>query len=262
MRRANRVSFLTVGLILAMAVPASAFSVSYTGSDPNYAVTEVTDNNVKEDYGAESKSTFNWKFGIGYMVMENAVVDLDTLGKPILFTTSMTFDDPNDLITNQFNITWEIENNSPFAWESYYFMFRNNIAIVDGSLVNHDGWRGKGQGSAPPDSMVGFHWSGGKYKDLLFPGETLQVGFSIYTTGFRVGKQITCEQVARASTALPPIPDAPVPGSLLLLSSGVLGLLGLKRKLWPASSYIPNVSRRAVVTSGTRADCILRAQHK
>lgn len=204
---------LGLALFFGLAMQAAAFNVINVSGDP-YFITSVgpPGHNVKEDYNALSLIPFPSHDGF-------AVVNLP--GPPIWFDKEIVFDS-SDAGDNNFQITWDITNTSPYTWSDYHFVFLNDIGqefnIPNTSSADFKGTTFIG------DTEVDFFYDppGGR---LIAPGDTLQVTLGLDLTGIPDGGgTLICRQIATA---------VPIPAALPLFGTGLLGLglLGWRRKV-------------------------------
>ena len=232
MRKANKILIMVLALVFALSMQAAAFEVNYLGLSPNYAVTSVSGNDVKEDYNAQSLIPFTSHDG-------NAVVDLYLnstldLNGTFWFDKELVFDE-KDLKKN-FEITWKITNGATvdnkvvpgkYTWSDYHFILEDKGQIIE--KAQSADFKGV---TIIGNTEIDFYYDppGGK---LVAPGDTLQVNFALDLSGIVIPDtliddgfqlKIGVRQIATAS-------PAPIPGSLLLLGTGILGLIGLRRRL-------------------------------
>jgi hypothetical protein len=209
MKKISLAMMLSLVLVFGLALNAMAFNVVYTGTDTNYAVTSVSGNDVKEDYNAQSLIPFTSHDG-------NAVVDLDSTGSPIYFDKVMVFNDKNDLKKN-FEITWDITNTTPYTWSDYHFILANEGQ----SITKAQSADFKGVTITDPTLITFFYDPPGG--QLIDPGDTLHVNFTLDTSALSLGDDIELRQIATA---------VPLPAALPLFGTGLLGLglLGWRRK--------------------------------
>jgi hypothetical protein len=121
MRKILIMMALSLVLVFGLALQASAFDVINISGNPNYVINEVDGHAVFEDYNAQSLIPFPSHDGfavVDFIVNDNGGVSW--FDKEIVFNA----EDAGD---NNFQITWHIENTSPFAWSDYHFVFLNDI---------------------------------------------------------------------------------------------------------------------------------------
>ncbi|MFA4904386.1 MAG: hypothetical protein WC600_16755 [Desulfobaccales bacterium] len=209
MRKISIALVLSLVLVFGLAMQASAFNVVNISGDP-YFITEVSGHNVKEDYNALSLIPFPSHDGY-------AVVNLP--GPPIWFDKEIIFnaDDAGD---NNFQITWDITNTSPYTWSDYHFIFSDVGQVIRDPNTSSAEFKGK---DTFGNTEIDFFYDppGGS---LIAPGETLHVTLGLDLTGLPdEGAIMLCRQIATA---------VPIPAALPLFGSGLLGLglLGWRRK--------------------------------
>jgi hypothetical protein len=208
MRKISVIMALSLVVVFGWALQASAFDVIKISSDPNYAITDknLSSHNTTEDYNATSVVPFPSHDG-------NAVVDLPG---PLYFDKELVFDD-QDVKKSNFQITWDITNTSPYPWSDYHFIFLTDQGQVI-SAPNTSSAEFKGV-TIIGNSEVDFYYfpPGGS---LIDPGDTLHITLGLDLTGLpEAGATILCQQIA--TTAVP------LPATLPLLGSGLLGLISL-----------------------------------
>jgi hypothetical protein len=194
-------------LVLGLSMNSMAFDVINVSGNPNYEITAINVNshNVKEDYNAKSLIPFPSHDGY-------AVVDLPG---PSWFDKQIIFD-ARDAGDNNFQITWDITNTSPYTWSDYHFILSDVGQVV--SLPNTSSAEFKGLtiiGNTEIDFYYQFPGS-----SLIATGETLHITLGFDLTGLDpLGATMTCRQIATA---------VPLPATLPLLGSGLLGLALLR----------------------------------
>jgi hypothetical protein len=205
MRKIPLVMALSLVLIFGLAWQASAFNVIYLGTDPNYVITSVSGNDVQEDYNATQLIPYPSHDGF-------AVVDLDLTGAPIYFDKAMVFDAKD--LKNNFTITWNISNTSPYTWSDFHFIMED-----EGQIINNASSADFKGVTITGNTEIDYYYDppGGK---LVAPGDTLQLIFSLDTTGL-TGTDIEFRQIATA---------VPIPAALPLLGTGILGLFCMGRR--------------------------------
>jgi len=208
MRKFCMIMALSMVLVFGLAWQASAFTVTYLGTDTHYAITSVSGDNVKEDYNATKLIPYPSHDGY-------AVVELDSTGAPIYFQKRMEFDEKD--LKNNFTITWDITNTTPYTWSDYHFILENEgQTITKGSSNNFKGV------SITDPTLITFFYDppGGK---LIAPGQTLNVEFTLDTSNMVIlpGNTTVDIEFTQIATAVP------IPAALPLFGTGLLGLLGL-----------------------------------
>lgn len=216
MRKILTMMALSLVLVFGLAMQASAFDVINVSGDPNYVITDknLNSHNVKEDYNALDLIPFPSHDGF-------AVVDLvpNDNGGVIWFDKEVIFNEA-DAGDNNFQITWDITNTSPYTWSDYHFIFSDVGQVIRDPNTSSAEFKGK---DTFGNTEVDFFYDppGGS---LIAPGETLHVTLGLDLTGLPDGgTTMLCRQIATA---------VPIPAALPLFGSGLLGLglLGWRRK--------------------------------
>ncbi|MEJ2673293.1 MAG: hypothetical protein P8168_14060 [Deltaproteobacteria bacterium] len=205
MRKISLIMALSLVLVFGLTLQASAFDVIDISGDSNYVITDknLNSHNIKEDYNATALIPYPSHDGY-------AVIDLPG---PIWFNKEIVFD-ADDAGDNNFQITWDITNTSPYTWSDYHIVFMNDIGQVI-SEPNTSSAEFKGV-TIIGNSEVDFYYDppGG---GLIYTDDTLNITLGLDLTGLpEAGGTIRCRQIA--TTAVP------LPASLPLLGSGLLGL--------------------------------------
>lgn len=216
MRRFYFFLALSLPIILGLTLQAQAFTITYLGTDTNYAITDVSGHNVKEDYNAQNQL-------IPFPSHDGAaVVDFSVAGAPIYFDKVITFDDKDS--KSNFEITFDVTNginkgaNGEFTWSDYHFILSNPQGVTFTS-----GQSAEFKGVTVSDTEVDLFYDppGGK---LIVPGDEGHFNLSLSTPDIPAGTTLTVD-LRQIATADP----VPLPASLLLFGSGLLGLAGWKR---------------------------------
>jgi hypothetical protein len=210
MRKFSIILALSLVLVFGLVMNAMAFNVVNISGDP-YFITSVSGNNVQEDYNALSLVPFPSHDGF-------AVVNLP--GPPIWFDKEIIFD-ASDAGQNNFQITWLITNTSPFAWSDYHFVFMNDIG-QEFNQPNTSSADFKGVTFIGNSEVDFFNDGTPASRDIPpfgQPANVLQVTMGLDLSGIpESGGTLIVRQIATA---------VPIPATLPLLGSGLLGLLGL-----------------------------------
>lgn len=199
MLRKSTIFLLSLTFVAGLALQAEAFSVTKIGADPNYSVDQVSGHNVKESYGAK-------------LLSGRIIIDEDENKLPLFFNKDVNFG-PND-VKNNFEVTFEITNKSPFVWTDYHLDFIGNTDKVFFTSVQSAEFKKATFTGNEADFSIGPQGS-----KTIAPNDVLHLNVSFDTSLLPVGGgSIILTQVATA---------VPVPGSLSLLASGILALAGL-----------------------------------
>jgi hypothetical protein len=217
MKKFSIVLALSLGLIFGLALQAAAFTFWYTGTDPNYKVTNVDQDNhiVYEDYNPQSLIPFSSQGGY-------AVVDLDKFSNPIWFDGYIQLITSADLSNLYLKLI--IKNTSPYTWSDYHIIFGTNPSIPIITTPNN-AWSVDFTGvTIIQDTEINYFYSGGESR-YIYPGEELTVEFLLNTSLMYINDIITFRQIVTAAT--------PIPSALPLFGTGLLGLglLGLAQKV-------------------------------
>jgi len=209
MRKISIIMVLGLALVFGLALQASAFNVVNISGGPNYTITAISGHNVQEDYNALFLIPFPSHDGF-------AVVDLPG---PIWFDKEIFFnsDDAGD---NNFQITWDILNTSPYTWSDYHFILSDIGQVIRDPNTSSAEFKGV---TIIGNTEVDFFYDppGGS---LIAPGETLHVTLALNLSGINpLGDIMLCRQIATA---------VPIPAALPLFGTGLLGLglWGWRRK--------------------------------
>jgi hypothetical protein len=208
MRKILIMMALSLVLVFGLAMQASAFDVINVSGDPNYVITDknLNSHNVQEDYNALDLITFPSHDGF-------AVVDLvpNDNGGVIWFDKEVIFNEA-DAGDNNFQITWDITNTSPYTWSDYHFIFSDEGQVFSEPNTSSAEFKGV---TLVGNTEVDFFFDppGGQ---LVDPGEILHVTMGLDLNGLDPnGATLQLRQIATA---------IPVPPSAFLLGSGLLGL--------------------------------------
>jgi hypothetical protein len=207
-------------LIAAMLVVLSGVSEAALITDTN-----LSDNNditgqsiqpnrdlfVDETYGEQTLTAYSSQLGGGLAVVNGNYESFDK----IINMQSEDFYDEDEI-----TFLFTIRNDGPHVWHGYHFEFWNTD-FTQRSAVSAGGWPG-GTAHFPnsvsdlDDYAIRF-WGG-----TVQPGEEVVLPFTIYTMTL---EQYTSFGIRQVATTIP------IPGAVWLLGSGVIALIGLRKKL-------------------------------
>jgi hypothetical protein len=188
MRKISLIMALSLVVVFALGMQAWAFNViSLVPGDLNYKITNVDGHAVFEDYNAT-------------IVYGNQVVDPG----PIYFQKQVEFlsTDPNP-----FEINWHITNTTDFTWTDYHFIFVNEGQTIAATPLNSDRFA-----TVTTSGSTSVSCSDGS----VAPGQTVLINMQLDWGGGSF-LLIDLRQVA----------TVPLPPTLPLFGSGLLGLIGL-----------------------------------
>jgi hypothetical protein len=217
MRRFYTFLALSLPIIFGLTLQAQAFTITYPVTDTNYAITNVSGHNVKEDYNAQSLlKPFPSHGGA-------AVVDFSGEGAPIYFDKVITFDDKDS--KSNFELTFDVTNgidkgaNGKYTWDDYHFILINpqGVKFTSGQSAEF-----KGVTVSDTEVDLCFYPPGGK---VIVPGDEGHFNLSLSIPDIPNGTTLIIELRQIATDT----PVVPLPSTVLLLSSGLLGLVGWRR---------------------------------
>jgi hypothetical protein len=228
--RKNLLAFFVVVLFVGMIflAPAQALLVQDRWTDDlnTVSIGNMTNNSViiNEVYGEDNLVAYTSLGGIG----EFGVVDNDA-GEPVHYFDKIFTLEQSDFESgwlSRDNLTDGImrfagilnSNNTPFEWTDYHFEFWNAdfTQRLDWEATNLGGPAGSQSAAGP--GYVDF-WD---LDVATSPATTLQFRLNDIDSGSGAGYVFGIRQVATT---------VPVPGAIWLLCSGLLGLLGIRRKM-------------------------------
>ena len=214
MRKANNILVMVLALALCSATIAQADLVSVTSiNGGNFIVTSVNGNAVSEDYNENTLIPYPSHDGFAIVNPNFQFFD-----KTVVLEKNLPA--PDEKITT----TWHVTNTSNYSWSDYHFVLLGDpIDVALGTPFNSSDFK-----SETVVSLWEIDFSiGAPGSKLTAPGETNNFTISFDLFGGVQGDQFTFVLRQIATTT----PVVPIPGSLLLLGSGILGLMGLRRKL-------------------------------
>lgn len=230
MKKFTLVLALGLALVFGLAMQASAHTISKIGdaaSDGNYLITKDEGANhatVFEDYNAQSLVAFTPPVLPSGATSVNAVVDFNSAGDPIYFTKALVLDEADTPGSHAPPFSWEsnfhITNTSPYTWTNYEFIITNlPSGVILDTADNSNQLKGKFQDA----THLEFYATDAT--QFVAPGELLNLNFKLAIDHkILPGETVEIDFMQVATT------NVPLPPSAYLLGSGLLGLLGWRRK--------------------------------